>query len=170
MRNVLLTLGIVAVSCSMASAQGKTEMKGGAVQHSNMPANVTVPAAQQATAKLDIEDLAFESNIHDFGTVVEGPDATCKFIFTNKGKEPLVIQQAKPSCGCTVPKFSSEPVPPGGTGTIDVAYHTKGKPSPFTKSITVISNAGTKVLTIKGVVEKAPDSSVPENTSMMKTR
>jgi hypothetical protein len=85
------------------------------------------------------------------------------------GKEPIIIQKAQPSCGCTVPQFSSEPVAPGATGTINVAYHTKGKPNPFTKTITVVSNAGTKVLTIKGNVEKAPTGSVPENVSMIKT-
>jgi hypothetical protein len=58
---------------------------------------------------------------------------------------------------------------PGGTGTINVSYHTKGRPNAFTKTISVVSNAGTKVLTIKGNVEKAPAGSVPENSSMIKT-
>ncbi len=170
MRNVLLAMSLVFVSGSVVMAQGVKSMTPGAVQNSAMPDNVVAPAEQKAATTLTVEDLAFKSIVHDFGTVQEGPDATCKFTFVNNGKEPIIIKQAKPSCGCTVPKFSGEPVPPGATGTIDVAYHTKGKPNPFTKSITVISNAGTKVLTIKGVVEKAPVSSVPENTSMMKTR
>jgi hypothetical protein len=81
----------------------------------------------------------------------------------------LIIQKAQPSCGCTVPSFSGEPVAPGAKGSINVAYHSKGKPGPFTKTISIVSNAGTKVLTIKGNVEKAPSGSVPENVSMMKT-
>jgi hypothetical protein len=136
-------------------------------------ANVT-PATTGAIAPtpattLKPEDLAFADVIHDFGTIQEGPDASFVFTFKNNGNEPIVIQKAQPSCGCTVPSFSNEPVPPGGTGKIDVAYHTKGRPNAFSKSITVVSNAGTKVLTIKGTVEKAPTSSVPENTSMMRT-
>lgn len=136
-------------------------------------ANVTpatsgdAPAAPATT--LRAEDLEFTELTHDFGTIMEGPDAKCVFTFVNKGKEPIVIQKAQPSCGCTVPSFSSDPVAPGATGKIDVAYHTQGKPNAFSKSITVVSNAGTKLLTIKGTVEKAPTSSVPENTSMMKT-
>ena len=113
--------------------------------------------------------MAFADATHDFGTVMEGPDATCEFTFKNNGTEPITIEKAQPSCGCTVPQFSKEPVAPGATGIINVAYHTKGKPTPFTKTITVVSNAGTKVLTIKGTVEKAPTGSVPENVSMIKT-
>jgi hypothetical protein len=127
----------------------------------------TQPIAPATTLKAD--DMAFTDAVHDFGTVEEGPDATCVFNFVNNGKEPIIIQKASPSCGCTVPSFSSEPVAPGATGTINVAYHTKGKPTAFTKTISVVSNAGTKVLTIKGNVEKAPTGSVPENTSMIRT-
>jgi len=118
---------------------------------------------------LKAEDMSFKDASHDFGTVAEGPDAVTEFTFVNNGKEPIVIEKAQPSCGCTVPTFSKEPIAPGATGTINVAYHTKGKPNPFTKTITVVSNAGTKVLTIKGVVEKAPTGSVPESVSMIKT-
>jgi len=129
------------------------------------PNNNNKPAS---TLKAD--DLAFDDLNHDFGTVQEGPDALCKFTFVNKGKEPIVIQKAQASCGCTVPSYSKEPVAPGATGTIDVAFHTQGKPAGgFNKTITVTSNAGMKILNIKGIVEKAPTSSVPENNSMLKT-
>jgi len=81
-----------------------------------------------------------------------------------------VIQKAQASCGCTVPTYSKEPIQPGKDGSIDVAFHTLGKPAgPFAKTITVTSNAGVKVLTIKGSVEKAPTTSAPENNSMVKT-
>ncbi|MBC7553409.1 MAG: DUF1573 domain-containing protein [Taibaiella sp.] len=128
----------------------------------------SAPAAPTTTLKLD--DLAFTSLDHDFGTVQEGPDAVCKFTFVNKGKEPLIIQKAQASCGCTVPTYSKEPIAPGGTGAIDVAFHTAGKPAGgFNKSITITSNAGVRVLNIKGSVEKAPTTSVPENTTMVRT-
>jgi hypothetical protein len=176
MRKLFLSLGIIMLSGGLLLAQGKKNKKN---KGSDAPmviesaANVT-PASAPSTAaapasNLKIEDLAFTDAVHDFGTIMEGPDASCVFTFKNNGTEPIVIQKAQPSCGCTVPSFSSEPVPPGATGKIDVAYHTKGKPNAFSKSITIVSNAGTKVLTIKGTVEKAPVSSVPENVSMMKT-
>jgi hypothetical protein len=136
------------------------------ISTSSVPNDVALPAP---ATTLKSDDMAFIDATHDFGTVSEGPDAVTEFTFKNNGKEPIIIEKAQPSCGCTVPQFSKEPVAPGATGTINVAYHTKGKPSPFTKTITVVSNAGTKVLTIKGNVEKAPTGSVPENMSMIKT-
>jgi hypothetical protein len=66
----------------------------------------------------------------------------------------------------------------GGTGKkenergitiIKASYGTQGRPGPFNKNLTVLSNAGSKVLFIKGEVEKAPESSVPQNNSMIKT-
>lgn len=172
MRKLLLSAGIVLMSCSVLMAQEKKSKKDKKKEKQQTETAVATAAATPAAApasSLKVDDMAFADMVHDFGTIPEGPDASCVFTFKNNGKEPIIIQKAQPSCGCTVPSFSGEPVPPGGTGKIDVAYHTKGKPNAFSKSITVVSNAGTKVLTIKGTVEKAPSSSVPENTSMMKT-
>jgi len=160
MKKILLSAGLLFVCVGVAVAQNSKKASANA-------ANETPTQAPSTTLKAD--NMAFTTFVHEFGTVPEGPDALCEFTFTNTGSEPIIIQKAQPSCGCTVPSFSSEPVPPGATGTINVAYHTKGKPNPFTKTITVISNAGTKVLTIKGNVEKAPSGSVPESTSMIKT-
>jgi len=174
MRKIILSLSFVLLSGGILFAQEtKKEKRRKNKENSEATATTTAPVAASTVAaapsSLKADDMAFTDATHDFGTVPEGPDATCIFTFRNTGKEPIIIQKAQPSCGCTVPSFSGEPVPPGAMGTINVAYHTKGKPSAFTKTISVISNAGTKVLTIKGTVEKAPTGSVPENTSMIKT-
>jgi len=168
MKKVLLLAGLVLLANGIVFA-GKKKKD---ATSDNATKTVVVPAKSDSASTattLKADDMAFENLTHDFNTVPEGPDATCVFNFKNNGKEPIIIQKASPSCGCTVPSFSSEPVAPGATGTINVAYHTKGKPNPFTKTITVQSNAGTKVLTIKGNVEKAPTGSAPENSSMLKT-
>ena len=173
MRKVLITLSIICLSGGILFAQKKKQGKVAETETKTIsttaPTPPTPPANSAPTTSLTADNMAFDNLTHDFGTVEEGPDATCVFAFKNTGKEPIIIQKANPSCGCTVPSFSSEPVPPGANGTINVAYHTKGKPNPFTKTITVQSNAGTKVLTIKGNVEKAPTGSVPENNSMLRT-
>ena len=172
MRKSIITAAVLLLSSASLFAQKKT--KGNSTETSkttiSTPATPATPPATASSTNMKADDMAFENLTHEFGTVEEGPDATCVFTFKNNGKEPIVIQKAAPSCGCTVPSFSNEPVAPGATGTINVAYHTKGKPNPFTKTITVTSNAGTKVLTIKGNVEKAPTGSVPENTSMLNTK
>jgi len=182
MRKIFLLSCVVMLSGGVVMAQSRKERKKNKEKSETVQAPLVVESAANATpattgeisaapaTTLKVDDLEFTETTHDFGTVMEGPDAKCIFTFVNKGKEPIVIQKAQPSCGCTVPSFSSDPVAPGATGKIDVAYHTQGKPNAFSKSITVVSNAGTKLLTIKGTVEKAPTSSVPENTSMMKTK
>lgn len=171
MKKVILSLGILLLSASVAMAQHKKKSASSdnAQTITTNTATTTPAAPAAAPTSLKADDMAFTDPTHDFGTVQEGPDAVTEFTFKNNGKEPIIIQKAQPSCGCTVPSFSNAPVAPGQMGTINVAYHTKGKPMPFTKTITVVSNAGTKVLTIKGNVEKAPSGSVPENVSMIKT-
>jgi hypothetical protein len=165
MKKVILSLGVLLFSAGITMAQHK---KSSATNENPQTMSTPAPATAAATT-LKADDMSFTATTHEFGTVPEGPDATCEFTFKNTGNEPIIIQKAQPSCGCTVPSYAKEPVAPGATGTINIAYHTKGKPTPFTKTITVVSNAGTKVLTIKGVVEKAPTGSVPENTSMLRT-
>ncbi len=103
--------------------------------------------------------ISFDKDVHDYGTINKGADGTCKFIVTNIGTEPLIIDQCKGSCGCTVPLCDKAPIMPGKTSEISVKYDTT-RVGPITKSVTVTSNATnepTKVIRIKGtVVDTAP--------------
>jgi len=83
----------------------------------------------------------FNEETHDFGNLKEGIEASFDFVFTNTGKEPLLIQDCKASCGCTTPDWSKAPVLPGQKGKITVKYDTKGRPGSFNKSIFIASNA-----------------------------
>jgi Protein of unknown function (DUF1573) len=98
--------------------------------------------------------LKFGKETHDFGTLKEGPIATYNFEITNTGTAPVLITNAQASCGCTTPEWPKEAIMPGAKAAIKVGYNTAGRPGPFTKTITVISNAenGNVVLTIKGNV------------------
>jgi len=108
----------------------------------------------------------FEKELHDFGNVIEGEMATYEFSFTNTGKEPIIISNVAASCGCTTPSWTREPVMPGKKGSIKAVYNSQNRPGPFNKQITITSNAATptKVLTIKGNVDRQP-AGVPENKS-----
>lgn len=117
-------------------------------------------------------EIAFEQEVIDYGTIEKGADGKREFKFTNTGKEPLIISNAQGSCGCTVPTWPREPIAPGEDGVIKVKYDTK-RVGPFTKSVTINSNAATptKVIRIKGNVKK-PEvvKTTPEKeskTSMM---
>lgn len=95
----------------------------------------------------------FESETIDYGTIENGSDGNREFKFTNVGTEPLIISNAKGSCGCTTPEWPKEPIAPGKSATIKVHYDTK-RTGNFTKTVTLTSNAveATKILTIKGNV------------------
>ncbi len=84
--------------------------------------------------------------------------ATYNFEVTNTGTAPVVITSAQASCGCTTPEWSKDPIMPGGKSVIKVGYNTSGRPGPFNKTITVMSNAenATTILTIKGDVTAKP--------------
>lgn len=113
--------------------------------------------------KVDGPVMTFESMEVDYGKIDQNADGNRKFTFTNTGTEPLVIKNARGSCGCTVPTWPKEPIMPGETGSIDVKYDTN-RVGPFTKTITITTNEaiGTKMLTIKGdVLKKDGDQAVP---------
>jgi hypothetical protein len=112
---------------------------------------IIVPAmsiAQQAGAQ-----IKFEKEVHDYGTIVQNADGGTAFVFTNTGTEPLIISDAKGSCGCTVPEWPKEPIAPGKKGSIKVQYDTN-RVGAFQKTVTVTTNGSVEpiVLKIQGTV------------------
>jgi hypothetical protein len=127
-------------------------------------AMATWVSAQNTTAQDPAEPqdggpvMTFESTEIDYGTIEQGSEPYRYFKFTNTGDEALVIENAKGSCGCTVPTWPKEPILPGETSEIKVKYDTK-RIGRFTKSITLTTNEAvkTRVLRIKGEVQKKPE-------------
>ena len=114
-------------------------------------------------------EIEFDKEVHDFGKMKQHGDASTVFTFTNTGTEPLIISNAKGSCGCTVPTWPREPIAPGETGEIKVKYDSK-RIGPINKSVTITSNstiAKTKMIRIKGNIEAAPkpDNAMPAKES-----
>jgi hypothetical protein len=117
-------------------------------------ANVTFgQGATTAKPKTDVAVVAVDNQNFDFGKIKQGVPATHRFMFTNAGKVPVIITNAQPSCGCTTPNWTKEPILPGGQGFVDATYNAAAAGA-FTKSITVTANTETGViyLTIKGEV------------------
>lgn len=100
--------------------------------------------------------IEFKEETINYGEVEKGKDDGIRiFEFTNTGDAPLLIKNAKSTCGCTVPEWSKEPIAPGGKGKIKVQYNMN--PGPISKTITIESNAVNKPngmipLRIKGTV------------------
>lgn len=120
--------------------------------------------------------LEFDETTHNFGAIEETTGlAKTTFTFTNAGDKPVLVENARASCGCTTPVWSKEPVPPGQKGTIEVAYNPKNRPGAFNKSITIYSNAEPKItqLMIRGTVnprEKTVEELYPRIMGPLRTR
>ncbi len=111
--------------------------------------------------------ISFDKETHDYGTIKNGANGTCTFEFKNTGNAPLILSNAKGSCGCTVPTWPKEPIAPGATGVISVKYDTK-RQGAINKSVTITSNATNepnKVIRIKGNVLPAPENGTPVNNA-----
>lgn len=91
----------------------------------------------------------FETTDHDFGTVNEGQKVTHIYKVKNTGNAPLIIQSAQPSCGCTVPDWTKEPIPVGGSGFVKAEFDSSGKPGINNKTITVTANTWPKTTTLR---------------------
>jgi hypothetical protein len=99
--------------------------------------------------------IAFEKDEHDFGRIIQGEVVTYAFKFTNTGKSELLIASVSTSCGCTISKFSREPLKSGEQGTIQVTFDSEGRKGFQNKTVTVLSNAqpNRHLLHIKARVE-----------------
>ncbi len=104
---------------------------------------------------------------HNFGKIAQGVPVTTTFEFQNTGTTELILSGVKPSCGCTTPDYTKEPIQPGKKGFIKATFNAASV-GVFHKSITVTSNVSEQpvVLTIKGEVlakdEKAVAIVTPE--------
>jgi Protein of unknown function (DUF1573) len=116
--------------------------------------------AAQIGAKIE-----FDKEVHDYGELENGANGTCTFTFKNSGTAPLIITDAKKTCGCTVPSWPKEPIAPGASATITVKYDTK-RPGNFNKNVTIYSNAVNtpeKIIKIKGLIKPKPAAGIPLN-------
>lgn len=108
-----------------------------------------------ATTDPNAPVFQFETEVIDYGKINQNANGVRKFKFKNVGKSALLITSISSSCGCTVPNYPKEPIQPGGSGEIEIAYNTAILGG-FSKMITVFSNANEpqKILRLKGIVSK----------------
>lgn len=115
-----------------------------------------ITAQEESTVEADaLPEIQFEETIVDYGTIEQGSEPYRTFTFANTGGAPLIIKNAKGSCGCTVPEWPRKPILPGESNEIKVRYDTN-RLGNFRKTVRLTTNAGEEsvVLTIKGEVLK----------------
>ncbi len=124
---------------------------------------VTPTATEETESKTGGPVMSLESNTVDFGTMKQHGEPLRKVSFTNTGTEPLVIKNARGSCGCTVPTWTKEPILPGETSEIEIRYATNrlGK---INKTVKITTNEGGDPHVIKvvgNILKPEEDESVP---------
>ncbi|HLV23995.1 MAG TPA: DUF1573 domain-containing protein [Moheibacter sp.] len=136
MKNTIFAAGILAVFTLTSCEKEKASNLFTDAEKQQQAESVVDPA----TAAV----LTFESETYDFGNLPAGAKVDHYFKFTNTGKSPLIIKDAKGSCGCTVPEFPKEPIAPGVTDSIKITYDAGSQKGRQQKTVTLTTN------TVKG--------------------
>lgn len=112
-----------------------------------------------AFAQKKVSDVAkFASETLDLGVIKQGTPTKGTFVVTNVSNEPLIIEQANPTCGCTISDYTKEPIAAGKTGNINATYN-GANAGHFDKHLTV-KFAGVdemKSITLTGEVKSAEE-------------
>lgn len=150
MKNTILML--LAIFCTISISTAQT-----------VPTTSAIEQKMEKIKNGEGPQMEFESMIVDYGVIEQHSEPLRKLKFINKGTEPLVITNARGSCGCTVPTWAKEPIMPGEESEIEIRYATNrlGK---FSKKVTITTNEGTEphVISVTGdVFEKEKEESVP---------
>ena len=122
---------------------------------------VQVVAQDKKAEKKDGAVIAWEKKSHDFGNIIQGDKVEHTFHFTNTGNQPLIITNVQVSCGCTAPKgWPRDPIPPGASGQITVAFNSAGKMGIQNKPVTLVTNAvnpeGNTITFTTNILDKKP--------------
>ena len=72
---------------------------------------------------LNLSAVAWDGDtLHDFGDISIQKDYSHEFRFFNITDEPITIDNIRPSCGCTVPKWDNTPILPDSSSVIKVNF------------------------------------------------
>ncbi len=165
---ILATLVFAFASCRDKAAEkriAELESRLAQVESNKATAPTVASATPEAAPAVEekpegpLPTMEFSTTDHDFGTVDEGKKVSYTYKVKNTGQAPLIIQNAQPSCGCTVPEWTKTPIPVGGEGFVKAEFDTKGKPGINNKTITVTANTWPKttMLKFKAMVTAKPD-------------
>mgnify|MGYP006428723071 CR=1 FL=1 len=112
-------------------------------------------AQEKAQQEKSFPKMTYEEEVYDFGTITSGETVEHEFTFKNTGEAPLVISNARASCGCTVPSWTKESIKPGESGSMLVKFNSRGKKNQQNKMVRVTANTekGTETIRIKAFVE-----------------
>jgi len=136
-------------------------------EHANeLPAATPAPAEENggsliAKQSKDKARLDVDSSEFDFGNSIEGERLTHTFKLSSTGGADLIINSAKPTCGCTVAKLAlvnedgetevyemGDPLPPGTELELTARLDTKNKHNVASSKINIFCNDPRQTVTL----------------------
>lgn len=155
MKKYIFALLVISLTACNENEPKQTEEKNGLLSTEL----VNNPRSAEGTDSVALNEMAtldFKDTMHDFGNLIEGEIATYDFEFMNNGKTPLIINNATGSCGCTVPEYPHDPIPPGKGGVMKVKFNSADKKGHQEKSVSINTNSkrGLHMLYIKAQVNE----------------
>lgn len=136
MLKALLLTGFVSAALISCDVRTKDKIADGNILKHPKDAESKSTTTNATPTSVQIIDSVF-----DFGKVTDGEVVEFSFRFKNTGNNPLIIENAAASCGCTVPEKPEAPIKPGETGYIKVKFNSEGRVGQAHKTVTVTSNA-----------------------------
>lgn len=166
----LLLAGSLFVACNNSGDSASTSATTDAESTTaTTPADITPEATENSEMQMPPEPtpgnaaFEFEKTEHDFGKIGQEVTVEYTFKFKNVGTEPLIISEAKGSCGCTVPEYSKEPIPVGESGVIAVSFDPKGKSGIQRKTVNITANTNPARTTLNILSEVEGPAAAPAN-------
>lgn len=157
MKQYLITLLLTAFAAFSVAAQQQEAKKADDVK-------------EETETPVDGPQMTLESTVVDYGEIEHGSDPLRTVSFTNTGTAPLVISNAKGSCGCTVPNWPREPIAPGETSQIEIRYDTK-RTGAINKTVRLTTNdaIGQYTLRVTGKIKpKVQEEGLPQKEGIFK--
>lgn len=134
---IIINLLVIALSCANPGSQGNR-----------------VSQENKLVKKKAPRKIAFDKEIHNFGTLKDGEIVSYSFVFRNTGESPFNVIKADKSCGCIDIKYSTNKILPGESSVIEIVFSTAGEWGNQIKSVTIeTSDSEQKELQIVAYIE-----------------
>ncbi len=144
----IIALSIIGFGLVSCKKENKETQSAEAIAPAITDSAAAPVAGETAAAPVSNEpstSIALSESNFDFGKIKKGDKVQHVYEVTNTGKNPLVISEVKPGCGCTAPDFTKEPIMPGKKGKITLHFDSTNFDGNVQKYADVFAN-----------VEKAP--------------
>lgn len=145
----LVTLVLAACDTkSGATTDATTPATEEALSAEDLISNPNTANPREVPVPNDLGVITFTEKEYNFGEIHQGEIVSHTFKFKNTGKRPVVIDNASSSCGCTVPTYPRDPVPPGAEGSLTVRFDSHGKSGQTNKVVVIRANTQPNVVDV----------------------